>query len=92
MELSSGWAEPYIGHLVAYFLGFETELLLVNSYPSSANSPKEVFSRTLNFKEFCTLLETHFQDDKSPVMIDDSQFALVIYGIDFGNEKGTNWC
>jgi hypothetical protein len=26
------------------------------------------------------------------VMIDDSQFALVIYGIDFGNEKGTNWC
>jgi len=51
-ELDSGWAEPFIGHLVFYYLGWRTELLLVNGYPASANAPKEVFKTSIDFTQF----------------------------------------
>lgn len=56
---SSGWAEPFIGQLILSYYGIESTLLLVNGYPM-ANSPKDVFDKTVTFTEFIELVLTHF--------------------------------
>ena len=60
-ETDCGWAEPFISQLVLYDFGFEGELILINGYSNHNYAPEEVFSRTLNFKEFRELLRNYFK-------------------------------
>lgn len=50
-ELDSGWAEPYIGNLIFYYLGFRTALKTINGYPKGANAPEYVFEANLDFAQ-----------------------------------------
>ena len=87
-DLASGWAEPFIGNLIFYYLGFQTGLKTINEYPIHANAPKEVFEENINFEQLCSFLVHHFKTFGSPVMIDDSHFSMVIYGIQFDDDGG----
>ncbi|CAD8088942.1 unnamed protein product [Paramecium sonneborni] len=86
-DLANGWAEPYIGYLILYYMGFESKLFLINGYPPNSNAPKEVFQETLTFNQFKSFLSEHFSLRKSPIQIDDSQYSMVIhdYKIDGNN-------
>lgn len=48
-ELGNGWAEPFIGNLIFYYLGIETGLKTINDYPKKSNAPSEVFEENLDF-------------------------------------------
>ena len=89
-ETKYGWAEPFISQLILYDFGFEGELILINGYSSHNYTPKEVFNRTLNFKEFKELLKTHFmQNNPGPIIVDDSYISVSIFGVKF-NEVNNN--
>lgn len=79
-ELSNGWGEPFIAHLVLASYDIKSELLLLNAYPLSANAPSEVFEGTLSFQLFRDKLLSHFATRKGLVMLDDATYALVIFG------------
>ncbi|CAK83018.1 unnamed protein product (macronuclear) [Paramecium tetraurelia] len=78
-DLDNGWAEPYIGHLILYYMGFQSKLFLINGYPPHSNAPKEVFAETFSFPQFKLFLQEHFTQRKSPIQIDDSKYSMVIY-------------
>ena len=87
-ETDCGWAEPFISQLVLYDFGFEGELILINDYSKHNYAPKEVFSRTLSFKEFKELLKNYFyQENPGPIIIDDGFSSLSIIGVKFDEEK-----
>ncbi|KAM3142248.1 hypothetical protein pb186bvf_005657 [Paramecium bursaria] len=76
------WAEPFITQLVLFDQGVRSELFLVNLYPPSSNAPIEVFQKDiLNFQQFVAYLLEHFDKNKGLVNIDDSTYAMIIYGI-----------
>lgn len=50
-----------------YYMGFDTELFLVNNYPANANAPFEVFEKVLNFYQFREYLKQHFKISTSPL-------------------------
>lgn len=50
-EQENGWAEPFIGKLVASYYSIKSNLWLINQYPK-ANAPKEVFEKTVSYDEF----------------------------------------
>lgn len=80
-DLASGWAEPFIGHLILYPMGKKSNLLLVNGYPESANAPNCVFYQVVNFLAFKQLLLKQFKENKGLVMIDDATYSYCIFGI-----------
>lgn len=81
-DLKNGWAEPFIGYLIVNFLGYSSDLQLVNAYPPGANAPKEVFkAQPMKFVVFVAYMLEHFAVNGCPIMIDDSKYAMVIYAI-----------
>ena len=89
-ENPNGWAEPFISQLILYDFGFEGELILINFYNTSSYAPKEVFNRTITFKEFINILENHFSTKNSPpIILDDSVVSICIIGIKINKEKET---
>ncbi|MBN9376802.1 MAG: hypothetical protein BGO14_01385 [Chlamydiales bacterium 38-26] len=89
-DLSSGWAEPFIGHMAMHFYDIPSVLTRVNGIPGYCNAPQDVFkhSSSLNFYDFKERLLKHFkQETPAPVMIDDAMFALNIVGLE---EEGLN--
>ena len=88
-ETRNGWAEPFISQLVLYDFGFEGDLILVNGYPSNSFAPKEVFDKTVSFKEFKEILKNHFNKaNPGPIILDDSSVSITIIGIKLNNENG----
>jgi len=84
----SGWAEPFISQLALYDFGFEGELILVNGYPKNSYAPKEVFDKTVDFKEFQEILKNHFnKQNPAPIILDDSWSSLAIIGVKFNKDK-----
>jgi hypothetical protein len=81
-ELSNGWAEPFIGHLILHFYHIDSDLEFVNALPSAATSPPEVFrNKPLAFNNFKARLEEHFKgENPAPVMIDDGKSTFTIIG------------
>ncbi len=75
----NNWAEPFIAHLCLGYFGIKGKLFLVNGYPS-ANAPREVFEKIINFTEFKLFILDHFTKSKYPIMIDDSIYAYCIVG------------
>lgn len=88
-DLSSGWAEPFIGHMAMHFYNIPSVLQSVNGIPTYCNAPQDVFPpSTLHFSDFKELLVNHFKNENpAPVMIDDATYALNIIGIE---EEGFN--
>lgn len=89
-DLSSGWAELFIGHMAMHFYDIPSVLTRVNGLPGYCNAPEDVFKHetSLNFVDFKRLLLKHFkQENPAPVMIDDATFALNIVGLE---EEGLN--
>lgn len=82
-EISSGWAEPFIGEMVMHFYGISSNLESINGIPNSCNAPHSVFHNPpITFAAFKKRLENHFQSENvAPVMIDDGTFAFNIIGI-----------
>ena len=88
-ENNNGWAEPFISQLVLYDFGFEGDLILVNNYPRNSYAPKEVFDKTVEFKEFKEILKNHFNKaNPAPIIIDDSWQSTAIIGIKLNNDNG----
>ena len=88
LENNSGWAEPFISQLVLYDFGFKGDLILVNGYPKNSYAPKEVFDKTVDFKEFKEILKNHFSKaNPGPIILDDSYASIAIIGIKFSNDK-----
>ena len=87
-DLSSGWAEPFIGQLVLSSFGKQCQLALINGYPVEANAHVDAFPKEpLTFDQFIQLLLKHFKgSNPGPVMIDDATFSICIIGI--GINKG----
>lgn len=83
-DLSSGWAEPFIGHMVMHFYDIPSTLETVNGIPDSCNAPQHVFhNRPLSFNSFKERLENHFKTEAAaPIMIDDGTYALNIVGVE----------
>lgn len=83
-DLSSGWAEPFIGHMVMHFYDIPSTLETVNGIPGSCKAPRHVFhNKPLSFNSFKERLENHFKTEAAaPIMIDDGIFALNIVGVD----------
>lgn len=83
-DLSSGWAEPFIGHMVMHFYDIPSTLETVNGTLGSCNAPQHVFhNKSLNFNSFKERLENHFKDETAaPIMIDDGTYALNIVGVE----------
>jgi len=89
-ENENGWAEPFISQLILFEFGFEGELLLINNYNKSSYAPKEVFNRTIDFKEFINILKKHFLNKNSiPIILDDSFVSVCVIGIKI-DEKNKN--
>jgi hypothetical protein len=82
-DLSSGWAEPFIGHMVMYFYDIPSTLEILNGIPGSCNAPQHVFhNEALIFNSFKERLENHFKTDAAaPIMIDDGTYTLNIVGV-----------
>lgn len=82
-EISSGWAEPFIGEMAMHFCGISVSLDTVNGIPRSCHAPTSVFHHNpLSFVAFRKKLEEHFKDeDPAPIMIDDGSYSLNIMGI-----------
>jgi len=74
-DLSSGWAEPFIGYLCLCYFKMSSELFLINGLPEYHNTPNEIFDLTLVFSEFMAKLLTKME---LPVMIDDGIYAMTI--------------
>eukprot|EP00831_Metopus_contortus_P005933 TRINITY_DN12237_c0_g1_i2.p1 TRINITY_DN12237_c0_g1~~TRINITY_DN12237_c0_g1_i2.p1 ORF type:complete len:217 (-),score=26.91 TRINITY_DN12237_c0_g1_i2:49-657(-) len=96
LELSSGWAEPFVGQMTLWHFGIKTELSAVNKIPGNANAPPEVFShgRIYSFKEFVKRLLDHFSSTSeraSPVMIDDGLMAATIIGVGVHSDSIYLW-
>ncbi|MFA6916896.1 MAG: hypothetical protein WC222_10905 [Parachlamydiales bacterium] len=91
-DLSNGWAEPFIGHLIMHFYGIESELLFINALPR-CYTPKEVFPKEgLLFSAFKEMLASHFaKTNPAPMMIDDGKFTFNIVGVGFENEDTLLW-
>ena len=88
-ETESGWAEPFISQLVLYDFGFEGDLILVNGYPRNSYAPKEVFDKTVTFKEFKEIIKNHFNNANSgPIILDDAIASTAIIGIEFNTDNG----
>lgn len=83
-DLSSGWAEPFIGHMVMHFYDIPSILETVNGIPGSCNAPQHVFhNKSLNFNAFKERLENHFKNETAaPIMIDDGTYTLNIVGVE----------
>ncbi len=83
-DLSSGWAEPFIGHMVMQFYDIPSTLETVNGIPGSCNAPQHVFhNKSLSFNSFKERLESHFKNNSAaPIMIDDGTYALNIIGVE----------
>ena len=74
--------------MVLYDFGFEGELILINGYSNRNYAPKDVFNRTLNFKEFKNLLKQYYmQENPGPIIIDDSISSLSTIGVKFDDEN-----
>ena len=81
-ENGNGWAEPFISQLVLFDFGFEGELILINDYPKRSYAPKEVFDKTLSFKDFKEFLKNHFKkENATPIVLDDSMASIGLIGI-----------
>jgi len=92
-DLSSGWAEPFIGHMVMHFYGIPSTLETVNGIPGNCNAPGHVFhNKSLNFNSFKERLENHFKSEAAaPIMIDDGTYALNIVGVETEGLNITLW-
>ena len=91
-ELSSGWAEPFIGEMAMHFYGIPARLETINGIPN-CNAPHSVFHNpTLTFSRFKELLEIHFsRPNPAPIMIDDGAYAFNIIGIARNDSNITLW-
>jgi hypothetical protein len=92
-DISSGWAEPFIGEMVLHGYGYNADLFCVNGIPS-ANSPDAVFknieTEPLRFEAFQAKLNEHFsKTDPVPVMIDNGTYAMNIIGCKINPDKTT---
>lgn len=92
-DLLSGWAEPFIGHMVMHFYNISSELESVNNIPDSCNAPQHVFhNKPIEFCTFKERLESHFKiKNAAPIMIDDGKSALNIIGIEKEGVNTTLW-
>jgi hypothetical protein len=81
-NLSSGWAEPFIGHMVMHFFNIPADLEIINGIPN-CYAPEQVFhNKPLGFAAFRDRLENHFKNgNAAPIMIDDAVYSLNIIGI-----------
>ena len=87
-ENQSGWAEPFISQLALYDFGFEGDLILVNGYPKNSYAPKEVFDKTVDFKEFKEILKNYFNSpNPAPIILDDSWASVAIIGVQFNKDN-----
>ncbi len=88
-DLTSGWAEPFIGQLVLSHFGFPHSLIAVNGIPTDALAPEEAFSAHVqSWKEFVGALLDHFSHPSpTPVMIDDASYAYCIIGLQVTSEN-----
>lgn len=82
-DLSSGWAEPFIGHMVMHFYGMPSVLETVNGIPECCNAPHSVFhNNPLTSTDFLERIKSHFENgNRVPIMIDDGIYAMAIIGI-----------
>lgn len=92
-ELSNGWAEPFIGHLVLHHLNISSALECVNAVPENCNAPvREFRNEPLKFSAFRERLIKHFENQEAaPVMMDDGSFALNIIGIECDGSDTKLW-
>lgn len=83
-DLPSGWAEPFVAHMVMHFFNITSALETVNGIPDNCNAPHDVFHNPpLGFNVFKERLENHFKaENPAPVMIDNGIQALNIVGIE----------
>ena len=87
-ENQSGWAEPFISQLALYDFGFEGDLILVNGYPKNSYAPKEVFDKTVDFKEFKEILKNYFnRPNPAPIILDDSCASVAIIGVQLNKDN-----
>ena len=80
-ENQSYWAEPFIANLILFNeKNIKGRLILINGYPN-AYAPVNVFEDKF-YKpiEFFKLLEEHFSNNKSPIVLDDSIYCFSIIG------------
>lgn len=92
-ELSSGWAEPFIGEMAFHFFGKKAVLECVNGIPDSCNAPAAVFHNApISFPLFKERLIAHFKEENAlPVMMDDGSYAFCIIGIGTKEDKTRLW-
>lgn len=92
-DLSSGWAEPFIGEMAMHYLGLDSKLETVNGLPGGCRSPKSVFrNEPLTFVTFKERIRKHFEEDEgAPIMIDDGTYTMNIVGIGFEGLITTLW-
>lgn len=92
-DLTSGWAEPFIGHMVMHYYNIPSALELLNGIPGNCHAPEEVFHQEpIIFNIFKANLEHHFKtENPAPVMIDDGMYALNIVGIENEGLNTTLW-
>lgn len=87
-DLSSGWAEPFIGQVAFHAYGHKSSLVAINGIPSYCHSPHEVFSTPIDFGKFTEQLVVHFdKENPPPVMIDDGIVAMNIVGVKREGDK-----
>lgn len=78
-ELESGWTEPLGGSFCLFYFKIASEIFLINDVPESHKLYKELFDKTLKFKEFVDILLGKMN---SPVMIDDGIYAMTILDVE----------
>lgn len=91
-DLSSGWAEPFIGEMAMHFYGIMADLETVNGIPG-CYTPKSSFHHpSLSFDAFKARLQDHFETkNAAPVMIDDGIYTLNIIGLGFEDSNTLLW-
>ncbi|MCB1118834.1 MAG: hypothetical protein KDK65_02620 [Chlamydiia bacterium] len=72
------WSDPVIGKMILHSLGIPSTLVSLNGIAPS-KSPK-VTDVTIDYKTFRRLVLQHFRKGGSPVMIDNSSYAMNILG------------
>ena len=74
--------------MALYDFGFEGDLILVNGYPKNSYAPKEVFDKTVDFKEFKEILKNYFNSpNPAPIILDDSWASIAIIGVQFNKDN-----
>lgn len=92
-DIMSGWAEPFIGHMVMHYYKIDSVLECLNNIPAQCLAPVEVFhNKPFDFSIFRERLENHFKNkDCAPVMLDEGTYALTIVGIERQDQNTILW-